>query len=337
MREVLEPTIDTSRPSPWDVGSRNPTRRRNLLLGFGLALAVVSAVFGFPTGREIVTAWLLLLLYAVVAGDARAWRRAVVHDWMPLLAVLFAYDTLRGFAKDLVERAHVLPQLRVDEFLFGGTVPTVWLQQHLYHVDPSWYDYVIVPVYMSHFVLSTAVMVGLWATSYERFRRFVWSFIVLTVGTLTTYALFPAVPPWLASATTTGLLPPIERVTPHTLAVSGIPTIHNAVQRGETYANPVAAIPSLHAAIPMLILLLSWPYCRRLVRTLLVGYVLAMAFTLVYGGEHYVTDVLLGWLYALASVVLVGALLPALDRRRAPRSRPGRDPDAVTASRELGA
>jgi membrane-associated phospholipid phosphatase len=35
-------------------------------------------------------------------------------------------------------------------------------------------------------------------------------------------------------------------------------------------------------------------------RVLGIGYVLAMAWTLVYGGEHYVFDVLLGWIYAVS-------------------------------------
>jgi membrane-associated phospholipid phosphatase len=35
---------------------------------------------------------------------------------------------------------------------------------------------------------------------------------------------------------------------------------------------------------------------------LLVAYILAMTFTLTYGGEHYVVDAFLGWLYAAAAV-----------------------------------
>ncbi len=319
MTDVLDPD-PAVRDSPWQVGARRPGRRRRLLVGSGVTFAVVTAVFGPPTGREVVTAWLLLLLYAVVGGDGRAWRRAIVHDWLPFLVVLFGYDTLRGFAPDLVGRAHVLPQLRADEFLFHGTLPTVWLQQHLYHPSPSWYDYAIVPVYLSHFVVPTAVAAGLWAMSYARFRRYVWSFVVLTIATLTTYAVFPAEPPWLASQTHPGLLPPVVRVTTQTLQVAGIPTIHNAVERGEAYANPVAAIPSLHSAVPMLIVLLAWPYARRLGHVLLACYIAGMTFTLVYGGEHYVIDVLIGWAYAAGSVLAVRWLLPRFDRWRAARS-----------------
>ncbi len=300
--------------TPWEVGAAHATRRRRLLIGAAVLFGGITAVFGLPTGREVVTLWVLVLLFAVVGGDPGAWRHAVLKDWLPFLLVLFAYDVLRGFAHGAAERAHVLPQLRVEEFLFGGTVPTVWLQQHLYDVVPSWYDYVIAPVYLSHFVVPMAVAVGLWSRSYTRFREFVAGFVVLTCGTLLTYALFPAVPPWLASetinpATGATYLPFVERVTPHTLREVGIPTIHNAVQRGEAYANPVAAIPSLHSAVPMLVVLLAWPYARTLGRSLLVLYLVAMTFTLVYGGEHYMIDVLIGWAYAAVSVVAVRAFL----------------------------
>ena len=74
-------------------------------------------------------------------------------------------------------------------------------------------------------------------------------------------------------------------------------------------------MPSLHAAFPVLILLFFWGGARWWQRILLVAYPLAMAFTLVYGGEHYVTDVLAGWVYA---VVVYGAVL-AIERARANR------------------
>jgi membrane-associated phospholipid phosphatase len=50
-------------------------------------------------------------------------------------------------------------------------------------------------------------------------------------------------------------------------------------------------------------LLFAWPLVRRRTRILLAVYVAAMLFALVYGGEHYVTDVLVGYVYAAGSVV----------------------------------
>ncbi len=71
MTGVLEQGEASSvRLSPWDIGSRNGPRRRRLLVGIGVAFALVSLVFGFPTGREVIT-WSL---------DELLWDRAYWAD-----------------------------------------------------------------------------------------------------------------------------------------------------------------------------------------------------------------------------------------------------------------
>ena len=318
--------------SPWHTA--NPAaqaRRRRLLLAVGALFVAVSVPFGFPTGRDVVTAWVLLLLLAACGGDWAVWRRAVVRDWLPLLAVLFTYDLLRGAADQIgnrlaslpvlvngkpgaggLERAHVLPMIRADEALFGwatgGTVPTVWLQD-LLHVPGQvrWYDIAIVPVYMSHYIVPMALAIVLWLSAYHLFARYVWTLVVLTVLTLITYVLFPAAPPWMAGLN--GYLPDVARITSETLQATGIGTINAAVTRGQAYANAVAAVPSLHSAVPMMVLLFSWSLVSRRTRALLVGYVVAMTFTLTYGGEHYVIDAVIGWIYAAVAVYGVAGVL----------------------------
>jgi hypothetical protein len=193
----------------------------------------------------------------------------------------------------------------------------VWLQDRLYVPgDVQWYDVVIAPVYMSHFLVPMALAIALWLTTYHLFRRYVWTLVVLTLMTLSTYVLFPAAPPWLASLN--GYLPEgVARVTSVTLQSTGVGTVNNAVQRGEAYANAVAAIPSLHSAVPFMVLLFTWPLVRRTTRALLVLYVLAMTFTLTYGGEHFVVDAFVGWAYAAVAVYGVAWLF----RRRQVASR----------------
>jgi hypothetical protein len=325
--------------SPWQLISPEArARRRRLFLAVGLLFVVVSVPFGFPTGRDVITLWVLALLLAACGGEWRVWRRSVLHDWLPLIGVLFLYDLLRGSADELggrlwslpaldngkegaagIDYAHVLPQLRADEVLFGwltgGQVPTVWLQERLYVAgDVQWWDIVIVPVYMSHFVVPMALAVALWLTQYHLFRRYVWTLVTLTLLTLATYAAFPAAPPWMAGLN--GYLPDVARVTSETLQATGIGTIRSAVARGEAYANAVAAIPSLHSAVPMMVLLFSWPLVRPRTRVLLGGYIVAMTFTLTYGGEHYVVDAFIGWAYAAAAVYGVTSLFARRERSR---------------------
>ena len=75
-----------------------------LFLGVAVLFVVVSIPFGFPTGRDVITAWVLLLLLAACGGEWRTWRRSVVHDWLPLIGVLFLYDLLRGAGLHPVDR-----------------------------------------------------------------------------------------------------------------------------------------------------------------------------------------------------------------------------------------
>ena len=335
--------------SPWQaIPDAAKARRRRLLTVVGVLFVLVSVPFGFPTGRDVITAWVLVLLWAACGGDWRTWRRAVVRDWLPLIGVLFLYDLLRGSADELgsrlvglpalangktgpdgVDHAHVLPQLRADELLFGwatgGEVPTVWLQERLHTVgEVRWWDVAIVPVYMSHFLVPMVLAVVLWLSAYALFRRYVWTLVALTLLTLATYALFPAAPPWMAGLN--GYLPEVARVVSTTLEATGVGTIRSAVQRGEAYANAVAAIPSLHSGVPMMVLLFSWRLVGVRTRVLLVAYVVAMTFTLAYGGEHYVVDAFVGWLYAAVAVLGVARLL---DRTS---SRPPVPPSTSTAS-----
>jgi membrane-associated phospholipid phosphatase len=299
-----------------------------MLLAVVTAFSLFVAFWGVPTGREWLTLWVLVTLLAAVGGDVAVWRRAVVRDWLPLLAVLFAYDLLRGVANEIggtlfdltawrsnpsnaasTARAHLLEPLRADEWMFGGHVPTVWLQQHLYDEGVAhWWDRVAVPVYLSHFIVSLALAITLWCVNYPLFRRYLATFVTLTLVTLTTYLVYPAAPPWMAALN--DRLPEVDRVVQATLSVLGGETVNTAVEKGAAYSNPVAAMPSLHAAIPMFLLLFFWPRVRVWLRGALVVYAVAMGLTLVYTGEHYVIDVLVGWAYAALSVVAVRTLAP---------------------------
>ncbi len=72
-------------------------------------------------------------------------------------------------------------------------------------------------------------------------------------------------------------------------------------------ANPVAAMPSLHSAYALIVVAFFLPTVRKRWWPLLLAYPLAMTFTLVYSGEHYVTDVLVGWFYVAVTMVGVCA------------------------------
>jgi membrane-associated phospholipid phosphatase len=84
-------------------------------------------------------------------------------------------------------------------------------------------------------------------------------------------------------------------------------------------SNPVAAMPSLHAAFPVLVWLIMWKIQPRWGWATIV-YPLLMDFAVVYLGEHYVIDVLAGTLYGALSYWAVW-VLPDWWRKRFPRAQ----------------
>lgn len=282
-----------------------------------VALSVYMWREGIPVGRERLLVWIVLGLLALSTARVGGWFRSVVVDWLPFALALAVYDLLRGRADDLIFSAWFRPQLEADAFLFGGIVPTVWLQERLWYgaSDIRWYDYAAWAVYVSYFLATYLLAAALWFLARPRFRRYAAAVVLLAAMAFVTFALFPAAPPWLASregelADTTRLIGPISAHVPF-LSFS----FEGLYERGTEYANPVAAVPSLHAAYTLLFSLYLWSFARR-AKPLVAAYPPAMAFALVYTAEHYLVDILLGWAYTLAAVWLVARVAERLERRR---------------------
>ena len=288
--------------------------RRALVIGapvvYVVALVVFVASWGLPVARDQLFLWLGLGMAAFSVAGWRSWG-GIVLEWVPFFGLLVAYDFLRGAVSAAPERAHVAPQLALDKALAGGEVPTVWLQQHLWDAaHPHWYDYGVWGVYMTHFFVVWVVAAVLWRVSRPLFRRYAAVTLALTLAAFLTYWLYPAQPPWITADALQ--LPAVDRIVPAVWEQLGVPTMQSVYENG-SLVNVVAAMPSLHAAYPVMLLLFFWPAGRR-VRVGLALYALAMAFALVYGGEHYVTDILAGW--AMAGAVC-GVALVAAPRARA--------------------
>jgi len=120
---------------------------------------------------------------------------------------------------------------------------------------------------------------------------------------LITYVLFPAAPPWLAGQH--GYVPHTFRITHAVVNNLPVPKAEALFQQGTEWGNDVAAVPSLHAAYTMLICLFLWPRVNRRWRPLLAAYPIGMGLSLIYLGEHYLIDILLGWAYAGVAVYVV--------------------------------
>ena len=243
----------------------------------------------------------------------------------PLSLILVAYAAAEwvtapiavGGAGGQVDRLgfhlHVRAPADADRQIFGA-VPSVWLQEQLVGTSAHWYDAVAALVYVTHFVAFPVVTGVVWFCLRDRFTAWVTAVLTFTGLGVLGYVGYPAAPPWLASDQ--GVIGPVHRISGLGWDYLHLGVVRGLVDTGQGGSNPVAAMPSLHAGTAVLVALFLWPVVTWWWRTALLGYVLLMALTLVYTGEHYVVDVAAGWLTAGAGVALGAAV----------RRRPARVP-----------
>jgi membrane-associated phospholipid phosphatase len=209
-----------------------------------------------------------------------------------------------------------------DKFVFGGQVPTEWLQDRLYGQGVSWWDVLFTFVYTSYFIVPFALAGYYWARDRPAFQRFTRRLVTLSLAGLATYLAFPAAPPWLAGEM--GLIDEVHRSTGKGWEVISVGTA-SLFSKGQASSNLVAAVPSLHTAIVTLVAIFLWSRVRPRLRPLLLLYPLLMGLTLMATGEHYFFDVALGWIYAGA----VMAAWSAWERRREARLPAPAEAEAV--------
>lgn len=233
----------------------------------------------------------VLLLYACIFIRK---TRSFLLDWIPFLFILISYDLLRGFSDDLGQIAHVRELIKADKAIFGF-IPTIELQNLFFNPKSlSWYDYSATILYFLHFVIPETFAFILWLKKKAYFRQFIIGMLFLSYGALITFIIYPATPPWLASEQ--GDLPKVQKIIFYTgqsfSAKFNIPSLYYAFN-----PNLVAAIPSLHAGYAFLVFLFALNFFGK--RAWLISpYVLAVWFSIVYLGEHYVIDIVIGIIYA---------------------------------------
>jgi membrane-associated phospholipid phosphatase len=247
-----------------------------------------------------------LFVGAVVLGQGLAFLR----DWVPVVLLIFGYEFMRGIAYEMVREqgrgVHLGELIDADRALFGGQVPTLWLQDRLYTPGTvHWYDVLSALMYALHFVFPLVFAFVLWLGRKERFWQFSLTFLLMTYVAFAFFLFYPAAPPWLANqqGAIQGLEWPLGQ-TYQFLVPERYDNFDTYQIWNKASGNPVAAMPSLHAGFPWLTLLFAVKFFGR--RGLpFVVYNLALWFSVVYLGHHWVVDILGGIAWATVCFVVV--------------------------------
>ncbi|NKB39928.1 MAG: phosphatase PAP2 family protein [Ilumatobacter sp.] len=271
---------------------------------------------------SVLWSFAIFLCVASVGRPAREWLRTG-RDLGFFVAMWIAYDESRGLADGLGMPVQVESVRDIDRFLLFGTDGVVELQRRF--LAPAgtvrWYDVIASFVYYSHFILPPLVMAILWFSNRGQWVRYMRRFATVILLGCTMFILLPTAPPWMAaggknrSGYEFDALPPIRRPTGNGWRHIGLDGFVEAWDTGRDWANEVAAMPSLHSAYALFVVVFFWPLITPIwVRWALLSYPITMAVALMYFGEHYLADALGGWVIVGLSFLIWNRIERKLDQ-----------------------
>jgi PAS domain S-box-containing protein len=245
----------------------------------------------FPTPDKIV----ILLTFVFMSFNQAL---ELLKRLLPFAGLLLIYESFRSVVPHLNTHVNYMFMVSVDKVMGLGELPTSVLQRWLWHGAVQWYDFMFYITYMLHFVLPFALAIVIWKLREKQYWRYVTAYLVVSFSGFLTFLAFPAAPPWMASDN--GYIAHIARVSSNiwdSLGIHDFPSVYNKIS-----PNPVAAVPSLHAAYATLFALFVFALFKRTKwKYLALVYPINIYFGTVYMGEHYAIDEILGIVYAVGA------------------------------------
>ncbi|HEY3450405.1 MAG TPA: phosphatase PAP2 family protein [Myxococcales bacterium] len=189
----------------------------------------------------------------------------------------------------------------------GGTSWPRWWQSH------TWapLDLLTGLGYATYLAEVGVMALVLFALRSPRFRTLTWAFLFAGVLGLVGYLLYPAAPPWYVAAHGPGPANPL--VTPSAAGALRFDSLVGVGYFASFYSrnpNAFAAMPSLHAAFPVVVTFAVWDRGWRW-RVPAAAYAVLIGFSAIYLDHHWVLDVVAGVAVGLAGSALAWAALRA--------------------------
>jgi membrane-associated phospholipid phosphatase len=329
------PIADTSAASARGPRTWMGRVRLALLIVYGVAYLAWFFEYGVIIDR--ISVGVSVAVFLVIGHIGKPWSawRTLPFGLALYAAMWFAYDETRGAADRLGMPLQVESVRNIDRVLFLGADPVVWLQRNFLGAEVRFYDVIASVWYFSHFVVPVAAIAILWITNRQQWARFMRRFATVLAIACAMFVLLPTAPPWMAAGGDKRIrldaLPPLRRTSGNGWRHLGFDGFVHVWVDGRDWSNTTAAMPSLHAAFSLFVVVFFWPMIsRRWLRLLTLVYPLVMGISLVYLGEHYVIDVLAGWAVVGLSFWMWARIERSWKRRRDTDAVLDAEPDPIT-------
>ncbi len=254
---------------------------------------------------------LFLLCLCLILWFAHPASRHFVRSFSAFVIYWMVYDSMRAFPNYQFNRVRIEEPYEIEKLFFGITegnqifTPNEWMERLYTPV----LDLIAGFFYINWVTVPLAFALYLMYKDRIYFFRFTAAFMATNLIGFTGYYLYPAAPPWYVQqygfeyhqdvlSSAAGL----KRVDD----LLGIPLFDSIYSRN---ANIFAAIPSLHAAYPLLLIFYGWKRKMGWMNLLFIVFTAGIWFTAVYSYHHYVIDLVAGAVCALTGILMAEKIL----------------------------
>ncbi len=284
------------------------------------------------TSKNILRNTLVVLLYLLwmhLVGDLKSDHFLLIAIWLAAfyindktrrfalgfsIFIIFwiLYDSMRIMPNYKVSTPHIAEPYNFEKLLFGikhlGNILTP--NEYFLVVNNSILDFLSGFFYLNWMPVPIGFGIYLYFTNKKLFLEYSLAFLLVNIIGFVIYYLYPAAPPWYIQkygfefhpgvpGNRAGLLRFDELV--------GIPVFKSIYNKN---ANVLAAMPSLHAAYPVIVFYYAYKKgVSRLAMFFFLIFLFGIWFSAVYSSHHYVIDVLAGISVAIFTLIVFEKIL----------------------------
>lgn len=275
---------------------------RSIVLKTSIIFLTLTLVWAAAAGHIVMFSKVLTVPIAIILAISIARTKNFFRDWSIFLSAVMLFDSIRGLIYILNtamgRKPYYLSVMHFDYLLFDGKLPSDRLQHWLgASAIPDTLDRFAALMYGSHFLFFLLLGFFVWHFYNRYFWQFCCAMTLMMYAGLVCYFLFPTAPPWMISQNLN--MPQVYNVIA-TMYSAATPTLYTTFD-----SNPVASMPSLHAAFSFLCLLIATHHFRWRGFLIVFPYFLGIIFSTLYTPEHYVLDLVAGCLLSTASYYVV--------------------------------
>lgn len=278
--------------------------KKNIIIN---TLLVVVYLFWNDIVGEIRSEHYLLVILWLSAFYAHDKSRRFILGFSIFIIFWIIYDSMRIIPNYEVSTVHIQEPYEFEKILFGINVNGNLLtpNEYFYIFNNKILDFLSGFFYINWMPIPIGFGIYLYLKEKPLFLEYSLVFLLVNLLGFAIYYLYPAAPPWYVEIYGFDLqigIPGNRAGLVRFDELVGVPIFESIYNKN---ANVLAAIPSLHAAYPVIVLFFAIK--KRLSIIAIVLFIIFMSgiwFSAVYSGHHYIIDVLLGVILALITLII---------------------------------